>query len=189
MPSKKIRQRKPKEEHTHLAIRIECYEASVATSINHDVYAPQYSFHSHERAPLYEFGASLTITGIAKYPTDRAGDSYVVTLYGDDAPSRHLDRTLEDVQVRDEYGSPQYRDYRGRQIPVYEPPGGLGYLEKIKGEERWTAGLFVAPRIVSDMLVLLGHERALYLAIHERKENRTRWIQGLTLQTVDPEEE
>jgi hypothetical protein len=46
-----------------------------------------------------------------------------------------------------------------------------------------------APRFLNDALLLLGHGMNSFLAIHERKEKRSRWVQGVTLQTADPAEE
>jgi hypothetical protein len=71
---------------------------------------------------------------------------------------------------------------------VYRKPPGLGVLEK-RGERAWTGRVNVEARLVSDMLVLLMSGRPLFLAIDERKDGRTRWIDGITLQTTDPAEE
>ena len=189
MPSKTKRQRKPEEVHSQLAIRVERYEACVNASINHDVYAPQYAWRLNDDDPIYKFTAQLTITGVSMSPKGRAGDIYELTIYGDDAPSFRHNATLRDAQARDERGSPQYRAYRGRQIPVYDSPKGLGLLHKVRGEPRWTAGIFVPTRFLNDMLVLLSHGRNLFVAIHERRDDRTRWVQGIDLQTDDPAEE
>ena len=69
MPRKAKRQKKPEQVHTHLAIRVERYEACVGASVNHDVYAPQYAWGSEEDDPLYKFTAQLTLTGTSTYRT------------------------------------------------------------------------------------------------------------------------
>jgi hypothetical protein len=189
MPRKAKRKKKPEQMHTHLSIRVERYEARVGASVNNDVYAPQYAWGSEEDDPLYKFTAQLTLIGTSAYPKERAGDMYELTIYGDDTPSRRHNAVLRDAQARDERGSLQYRTYRGRQIPVYNPPKGLGLLQKVRGEPRWTGWLFVPTRSVNDMVVLLSHGRDLFVAIHERKDGRSRWVQGMTLQTRDPAEE
>lgn len=33
--------------------------------------------------------------------------------------------------------SPKYRRYHGRQISIYNPPLGIGLIDKIRGEARW----------------------------------------------------
>jgi hypothetical protein len=45
----------------------------------------------------------------------------------------------------------------------------------------------VAPRFVQDALAILHLARPLYVSLHERKRDRARWVQGLTVQTIDPE--
>ncbi|WP_027037099.1 hypothetical protein [Mesorhizobium ciceri] len=131
----------------------------------------------------------LTVAGIATYPEERAGETYEVTIYGDNLGSGDIRATVKDVQERDDRCAPKYLQYRGRQIPIYKPPPGMGLIDKIHGERRWTAWLRVSPRFTSDALALLGNGRALFLAIHERKTNRTRWVQSASLQTTDPAEE
>jgi hypothetical protein len=129
MARRKVRrrkQRKPEDEYTYLAVRVERYEASAGASINHDVYQPQYAFSLDDCDPLYRFSTQLTITGTSTYPEERAGDLYELTIYGDDRPSARLHATLKDVQVRDESGVRQYRTYGGMHVPVYNPPSGLG---------------------------------------------------------------
>jgi len=34
---------------------------------------------------------------------------------------------------------------------------------------------------------VLSQARPVYVSLHERKQDRTRWVQGLTVQTIDPE--
>lgn len=181
MPRRRKRQRKREEEHTHLAIRVERYEARVEASVNHHVFAPEYAWNLDDEDPVYEFTSHLTIEGTSTYPEERAGDGYELTIYGDDAPSRRLNLRLKDVQARDKHGVRQYRLYRGREIPVFDHPSGLGLLNKIRGERRWTAWAHVAPHFVNDALSLLGCEKNLFLAINERKKDRTRWLQSVGL--------
>jgi hypothetical protein len=138
---------------------------------------------------VYKYIARLTIVGTVTYPEDRAGQRFEITVYGDESPSRHVFPTLKDLQEQGEYGQPPYREYRGRSLPVLRKPPGLGLLDRVRGEPRWNAWLNVAARLVSDMLVLLGTKRVLYLAIEERKVGRTRWVDGICLQTTDPAED
>lgn len=189
MPPKAKHSRKPHAADTRLAILVERYDAHIDATINHNVYVPQSAWGTDEEDPVYRYTSKLEITGIATYPPQRADDIYELTIYGDDAPSRHHNLTLRDVQARDNYGSPIQRLYRGRQIPVYNAPKGLGHIEKVRGELRWTGWLFVPTRFVNDMLVLLNHARNLFVALYERKEDRARRIMSISLQTKNPEEE
>ena len=189
MPRNTKRQKGHEDAYTHLAIRVEHCEASVEAAVNYNVYMPESAWNSDDDDPLYRFTTRLTVAGISTYPEERAGDTYEVTIYGDNLGSGDIRATLKDVQERDEHGSPKYRQYRGRQIPIYKPPPGMGLIDKIRGEQRWTAWLRVSPRFMSDALALLSNGRALFLAIHERKTNRTRWVQSASLQTTDPADE
>lgn len=185
MPTLK-RHKKSENEHTHLAVRIERYEARVEAAINHSVYAPQYTWDLDDDDPLYEFTTQLLIYGVTTYPEKRAGDAFELTVYGVDASSRLLRATLKDSQARDEHGSPRYRSYRGRQIPIYIPPHGMGPIEKIRGEARWAAWLQASPRFIEDALLLLSRGGSLFLGIDERKDGRVRSFRSVTVQTTDP---
>ncbi|MGX5842694.1 hypothetical protein ACWGTI_18415 [Mesorhizobium sp. ArgA1] len=183
------RPKKPGEEYTQLAIRVERCDASVEAAVNYNVYAPETAWNSDDDDPLYRCVSRLTIAGVSSYPEERAGETYEVTIYGDNLGSGDIRATLKDVQERDKHGSPKYRHYRGRQIPIYNPPPGIGLIDKIRGEPRWTAWLRVSPHYTSDALALLRNGRQLFLAIHEFKKGRKRWVRSVSLQTTDPAEE
>ncbi len=63
-------------------------------------------------------------------------------------------------------------------VRSFKFPPGMGLIDKIRGEPRWTPWLRVSPRFRSDALALLSNGRPLFLAKHERKTNRTRWIRA-----------
>ena len=189
MPRKQKQAQRPKEEYTLIVVQVESHEASMEVCVNRDVYAPQYAFRPGDEEPLVEFKTRLTVIGTSIVPKRRAGETYELTVYGDDSPSHKHDATLASAQVRNEYGSPQYRSYRGRQIPIYRPPGGLGVLHKVTGEPRWSLWTFVPTRFATDTILLLGRRSPLYLNIHERKEGRTRWVRSISLETTPPDED
>ncbi|TJW88257.1 MAG: hypothetical protein E5V92_06150 [Mesorhizobium sp.] len=189
MPRRTKRQKTVEEEHTHLAIRVERWDASVEAAINYNVYVPESAWNSDADDPLYRFTEQLTVGGKSIYPEERAGDTYEVTIYSNNLYSGDIRATLKDVQARDERGSPKYRQYRGRQIPIYIPPPGMGLIDKVRGEPRWTVWLRVSPRFTTEALALLRDERSLFLAVHELKKGRRRWVQNLSLQTTDPAEQ
>ncbi|MER8441392.1 hypothetical protein NKH36_34045 [Mesorhizobium sp. M1312] len=97
MPRRRKQEKKPDEEHTYLAIRVERCEASVEASINYNVYAPQYAWNLDDDDPLHQLRAQLIVTGVATYPEERAGDAYELTIYGDN--SRRLSETVKDRRV------------------------------------------------------------------------------------------
>ncbi|MDX8501903.1 hypothetical protein RFM99_26250 [Mesorhizobium sp. VK4C] len=189
MPRKSKLEKRPDEEHTHLAIRVERCDASVETRVEPGIYQPQYAWDLDDDSPLYRTTTQLTFAGVTTYPEGRAGEAYELTIYGSTSDLRRNEATVKDVQARDERGSLQFRSYRGRQIPIYNPPLGMGLVDKVRGEPRWTGWLHVSPLFTSNAVALVNSGRLLFLGIHERRSKRTRWIQGVSLQTTDPAEE
>jgi len=190
MPTKKRRPRaNPADDYMQLALRVEDYKARVDASLNHYAHHPEYAFRDTEEEPLYHYLANLEIAATFTFPEDRVGHTCELTIYGDDHPESNTYWKLKDVQKRNEYRAPEYRTYRGKDIPVYLPPKGMGVLERMRGESRWRGTFWAQPRFLSDLLLLLGHNRTLFLSITERKIERHRWMQSVTLQTTDPAEE
>jgi hypothetical protein len=184
------RQQKPQETFTDLSIRIEHHDANVGAAVNHNVYAPQYAFRLDDRDPLYSYTIHLMLKGVATYPERRAGEAYELTIYGEDSPSHAYNLALKDVQERDEeYNSPKYRDYRGKRVPIYVAPKGLGHLQKVRREKRWSGWLFTPTRFARDLLLLLREARPLFLSLREYKEGRDYWIRDFSLQTTDPRDD
>ena len=190
MPRKKKRRtRKAQDEHTHLAIRLNTFKARASAGINHYAHEPKYAWRDTQEEPLYEFETHLELMGTCTYPEERAGDIYELTIYGDVSPQSDIYWKLKDVQVVDQNHVRQYRTYRGKDVPVYAPPKGMGSLDKTRSEPHWHGSVWAQPRYVSELLILLGHDKQLYLSIHERKVERQRWIQSISVQTSDPAEE
>lgn len=97
--------------------------------------------------------------------------------------------TVADIQARDGYGGPKTRLYRGVEIPVYERPAGITTMFPGGGKRHFQTYLPVPPQLASDMLTALAAGAAPYMAIHEHKVGRKRWIDTLTLQNTHPAEE
>ena len=177
------------EEHSHLTISVEKYEASVSLRINHYAYEPQYAWQSTDEEPVYELSNDLIVSGSILEPADRAGDRCVITLYGADTSVRDLDAKLEDIAEVDENRVPRFRTYRGREVPIYRPPRGLGLIDKARGEPEWRTSLFVKPCLVDRWQTLLGSSRKLFISLHECKAGRKRWVRGIELMTQNPDEQ
>lgn len=162
------------------------FNARVDASINYEV---RHHHHDHDDAKVYAFESCLDIEGVCTYPDDRTGDKYCITVYGHEARKNQFQLTLADCHVRDEDGSRKYRKVRGREVPVYDVPKGIGHIEQQRGTKIWTGWTWVSPRSVADMLILLPHVKPLFIQIHELKIARLRWIISMSLQTSDPAEE
>lgn len=177
---------KRKEEYDFLSIRVTDYKAYVDASINHDVRDKRYY---HDDAKVYKFSSHVEITGICTWPEEKEGDEYVMTIYGSEIRTGDFDLTLSDCHVLDERSIPKFKKVRGKEVPIYDVPKGLGTIEKQRGIALWSGCLWVSPQGITNMLNLLPNVTPLYMFIHERNIERNRWIVGFTLQTSDPAEE
>ncbi|MEZ5654279.1 MAG: hypothetical protein R3E04_00085 [Sphingobium sp.] len=178
-----------KEEDTHLELRVESFEASLWGGVNHDALAPEYAWRLDEEDLVYKFTSELRISALTTWPSKRANEHFELTLHGDDRHSTRLLEMLKDIRATDNDGSPRYRTYRGKEIPVLVPPDGLGVIDKVRGESTRRAWLFVTPLFVDQCRSLLTNTTDLFLSIHEWKCGRSRWVRSLSLQTSDPAEE
>lgn len=189
MSAKKRRRTKKKEaEYTFLAIAVDSFEAGTDARVNLSLRGMS-RYLIDEEEPVYTFHTGLDISGVCTYPDERAGDRYDISLRSSTATPRDLRLKIKDLQKRDKEGFHVFKKYKDGHVPVYNDPHPLAYLEKVRGEPRWNLWMQVAPEMVSDSLSLLSGEKAVHVALHERKENRRRRIQSLSVQTTDPAEE
>ncbi|MEW8333750.1 MAG: hypothetical protein AB2692_22660, partial [Candidatus Thiodiazotropha sp.] len=84
-----------------------------------------------------------------------AGHRYEITVYGIPKDCKQIPR-IKDLREYDENGRLRTRKRRGREYPIYAPEPPLAYIDKIRGEERWTTSIFASPRMVTDALVILS---------------------------------
>ena len=175
-----------KDEYSFLAIKVLSYKAYVDASINYEV---RDKCHYSNDAKIYKFSSHLEIEGICTWPEEREGDEYAITIYGHEIRQGDFELTLSDCNVMDEHWSPKYKRVRGKDVPVYDVPKGMGTLNKVRGAALWTGCIWVPTSTITNMLNLLTAVTLLYIAIHENKIERHRWIVGLTLQTTDPADE
>jgi hypothetical protein len=93
---------------------------------------------------------------------------------------------VKDFHSRDKNGSRLYRTYRGESVPVLDLPAGVTTIQRRRDDHVWNAGVFVEPRLVTDMLLILASGRSTFLSLYEKKADRERWITSVSLQTADP---
>lgn len=188
MPCHDAEKKKPEAEYTNLAITIDSYDARAQAGINLNLLgSSRYVIDDEE--PVYSFDTVLELSGTCTYPDDRAGDRYEITLVGDTTPPRSLRIKIKDLRERDKDGLPRYRKYKDGHHPVYGEPPALAFLEKVRGENRWSVWVWVAHQMVTDSLLLLSSGKPVYVSLQEKKENRQRQIRNLGVQTTDPAEE
>ena len=183
MTRKKI---KPVDQYAFLTISVDKFSAAVNTSIN----GQARERHQHnDNVSLYSFGCSVEIQGFCTYPPERVHESYRIDISTNPQSQLDFDAKLKDTRVRDEDGSFKYRKVRGRSLPVYDIPEGLGLLDKERGTTNWNGWLWVPEQTLTQMLILLTNVKRLSLEGHERKIGRRHWINELRLQMTDPNEE
>jgi hypothetical protein len=182
------RKTKTQAEHTSLAITIDGYNARVQAGTNLHLYgSSRYVIDDEE--PVFCFDTVLELSGICSYPDDRDGDRYEITLRSSMTVPPDLQFKIKDLQQRDKDGVPRYRKYRDGYYPVYGEPPALAFLEKVRGQHRWTVWVWVAKQTVTDSLLLISSGKPVYVSLQEIKQNRRRKIRSLSVQTTDPAEE
>jgi len=162
------------------------YSASIDASINHKVREPRYF---EDDAKVYDFGSHLELEGNFIEQDERSKEEFQLSIYGSDSDHHDYELTLANCQVQDENGSLKYRKARGKEIPVYDVPKGIGYIERQRGTRIWMGCVWVKQQTVTDMLTLLPNIRPLFIMIHERSIGKNIGIIGITLLTKNPEEE
>jgi hypothetical protein len=147
------RQPNPAQKHTHLAIRVETYTASATAGINPALYGNNPKDIVGDEVIL-ESSMGLEVRGVCTYPPTRADQTYEITIHAEKAARAAL--RVKDIHRRDENNIPQYRKIRGNLYPVYDLPAGLGMIERRRSDGVWGGWAFVEPKILNNMLVLLG---------------------------------
>jgi hypothetical protein len=175
--------RKPTEEYAFLTIRVESHDVNLTAGINSHLFGVTAHYINRDAA-VFESTTRLDIHGVCTDPTERAGQQCHITLY-EESPSTSALR-VKDIHAKDKHDAPKYRTNRGKHTPMYDIPDGLAVIERRRSDGAWTAQVPVAPKLVTHMLILLGHTRQTYLFIHERRLGRRRWIRSISLQTTDP---
>ena len=127
---------KPADVYTLLSINVDSFNVRSSASQNIDLLTRDTGLSREDDLAL-EFETRLEILGTCTYPEERATDRYEISIIGAEIHAGDFSKTLRDFQVKDEYYAPVYRKYRGREIPVYEAPSGIGFLNKVRGENCW----------------------------------------------------
>lgn len=186
MSKKSLTSTKVSDEYTDLSIEVNGFEVSSEASLSPALRFGHMPF-SQRDDPALDFATTLQINGVCLSPEKRKDETYRLTVVGKEMHAGEHSLKLEDFQARDEKGIPQYRSHRGEQVPIYDPPKGIGRLQKERGSKIWGLWLWVPPYLITDMLLQLTRVQPLYLSIQEHKSGRDKWVTGFSLQTSLPE--
>jgi len=177
------RKRKPTETHTSLAAQVDSFD--VRSSVGFNVFLlGRIRNDIEEDAEVFDSTTQLIIRGVFSEPKDRSGERVELTLYGERTGRTTM--RVKDVHSRDKNGSRLYRTYRGESVPVLDLPTGVTTIQRRRDDHVWNACIFVEPRLVTDMLVILAAGRSTFLSLYEKMADRERWITSVSLQTADP---
>ncbi len=182
------RKRTGEGEHTHLAIKVERYDVSSDRSLNFNLIASR-PWRDCQAEPVFVSSTSIEIHGTCIYPAERDGERYEISAGYDTSRRGDAVLTMRDVQKRDKEDLPVYRTRRGVAEPVYVCPNGFAVLDRAREPRSWRCYFRAEQHLVSDWLSLLAHDRPLFIAIHEYKAERKRWVRSISLQTDDPSQD
>ena len=179
--------KKPTDTYETLAAKVTDYKLRIRAGLNSNLKGNPIR-QPRPTDPLYTYETWIQIYVECTEPSKRAGETYDIFMVAD-PNADDLKLTLDDVQARDRAGNPKTRFYRGAEITVYEPPPGITVVSPGGGKRHHHVYLRVAPSLASNMITALSADAAPFLAIHEHKVGPKRWIDHLSLQSVDPAEE
>jgi hypothetical protein len=174
---------KPAEPQIPLFARVESYDVRSTVGFNIHLLG-RWRDDLPDDTEVFESTTVLIVRGVLYEPTLRSGEHVELTLYGERASRSTL--RIKDIHARDKDESHMYRIVRGLHVPVLNLPTGVTTIERRRSENIWAAWVFVEPRSVTDMLLVLATGRQTHLSLYEKKVDRRRWLTDVTLQTSDP---
>ena len=178
-----MKHKKPQRNFTLLTIKINNFDISVDAEINYEVRDDKKPCDSSN---IYQFGSVIEIFGESIWPIEQANEKFQISVHGSEPRPNEFSLRLNDCHRRDEEGALMYRTVRGKEQPIYDIPKGLGLLNKASDDKDWYGWGWVSQQTTTDMISVLTLIEPLYLENHEMKEGGSRWIVGLSLQTINP---
>ena len=174
--------------HNRISAKIEHWDAAVEIAVNRDAANRWQRTSPDDR--VYQPESRLELRGVITTAGKRRGHPIEITVYGAKEDHDVSQLKLRDIHVRDKDGVPLYKAHRGVSLPVYDlEHASLGFIDKVRGENAWTAFLWADQDLLARMTDLLRSGRDVYAAVHEVRAARTRRIVSFSLQTTDPEDE
>lgn len=177
--------RKAIDTYDFLSMWLTGYEFQVEMGVNSNLRSNPLWVELDDR--LFTARSCLEIRGKCIDPEDREGEKLVITLVASPCP-KGFSEPVRDVQIRNQYGAPQYRLYRGVHVPVVERPLGVARLLRDRKADLWWTYVKVPEYYVRDCLLALTSKAARYMYIHEHIVGRDRWINRFSIQSNNPTE-
>ena len=180
---RKSNKKADKKEYSFITVEVTKYNVSVNARRNYELLNLDKCDIDEK---VYNYETRLEIEGLCIYPDHLIDSTYSITLYGTDQKDERFSLKLKDCHVIDDKWQHMYKKVKGKEVPVYAVPDGVGYIDKQRGVNNWSGFTWVPPRIVTDMLTLLPHIKPLYLELHILKRDRLYTMVGLSLQNNNP---
>ncbi len=180
--ARKSRKQAKQEEYEYITVEVTNFSASVDIGRNYELVHLD-SCDSNTR--IFRYDNKVEIEGNCIYPDNLKGVPYYITFYGTDLRDDTFSLTLKECQAMNGWDR-VYKTVKGLQVPVYELPDSIGFLEKRRGQSCWAGHTWVPPRAVTDMLIMLPHMKPLYLEIHRLKREKLYIMRSVSLMTNNP---
>ena len=137
--------------HTHLGFSVVDYSIRINAGLNHEIFDSNYAY---PKCPIYMAYNTLELRGLCCYPEEREGNTYVFTLMGKEGPGESFDAVLEEFHVRGKHDEPKYRRRGKYNVPVYDPPISIGFVDSGRKDVPWHAYAWVPHTSITDMYIL-----------------------------------
>jgi hypothetical protein len=174
---------KPVVRQEYLTLKVEDFSVEVSTAVNPEARKPS---QEDDSVDLYDYGSFIQITAICTSPEDHVNQRFGITVLRNRPHAVDFDATLRNVRLRDQDGTPTYRERRGRPLPLYDIPPGFTLLNRRRGTVDWEGAVWMPEQTITQLLMVLMPRKPLYLQIVVRTIDRERWLDSVTVQTSDP---
>tara|TARA_R110000787_G_scaffold38044_1_gene96123 strand:- start:1026 stop:1574 length:549 start_codon:yes stop_codon:yes gene_type:complete len=172
-----------------VAVEVIDLDVQSEASLHHNLYGDKPFLYRPEDF-AYSYYSTLFITGRCIYPQKMKDDTFIFRIIGDELYRGRLSAVLDDFHKRDEYGSRIYKKYRGEDYPVMSPPPkGVGTYEKVRGESKWQANLWMGKDFVRNIMTMITVKEQLYIYMNKYTDKRTHWISEFSVTSKNPLDE
>lgn len=188
--------KKPKDEWNTFGLRVFDYNVDLDWGFNSAIHDKN---RRSDESPVYESHQRLYLDCIVIWPEEQEGDVYHITLTEPIkdwflGPPTDFRIKLGEFAVKDKHGNRKYRNYKGSEIEIYEPPFEIGSIDKGGGE--FHAYIWTETKILAQMINLVLSQNTIYAHIGEvikpklpgTGRGKNRWINRISIHLGDKDE-
>lgn len=178
------KRKKPSPEFITVFSKITHYNVSTNSGINFEIDDPRMA---HDDSLVFYFYTHIELHSDIIYPEERLAHKLRLDVYGQERCEGMFATKLGDYHVRGEDGQRKYKKRGNREVPVYNAPDSIGYIQKTWGAKAWTGAVWLPPDLVNSMITLLSTHKTLYIDMNEINVDKRRAIRNLLIQNNQPE--